>query len=129
MAAKVQRMEDALKIVVAMAVERKFGTNPNKREVARVCRIPYHALVDVLRGHIQRPDPSILEGLAGGLDITYDDLALAAYQRLPKPREEHADSAGADDTEPLEKAAPAASNDAWSQAPGRKRLKVSGATS
>jgi hypothetical protein len=63
-------------------LEQILGENPNKMDVARRCDLPYHVIVDIFRGKVQRPDPNILEKLSAGLDAPYDDLALAAYGRL-----------------------------------------------
>ena len=74
---KLKVMKDGLKFYISQIV----GEEPNKRDIARRCDIPYHIIVDIFRGKTQRPDPAILEKLAQGLDVPYDDLALAAYGR------------------------------------------------
>lgn len=98
-----------------------LGENPNKTELAHTTGLPYYVVVDIFRGKTQRPDPSVLESLALGLSVPYDELALAAYGKVYYP-----DPAGADDT--LEKGAPPASNRAWTQT-GRPLRRASAATS
>lgn len=108
--------KDGLKLYLIQIL----GENPNKTDLARATGVPYHVLVDIFRGKTQRPDPAILEGLALGLHRPYDELALAAYNKVTR-----CDPAGADDT--LEKGSPPGSNDTWTK-PGTRRLRASAAT-
>lgn len=108
--------KDGLKLYL----EQLVGKEPNKMELSRATGVPYHIIVDIFRGKTQRPDPSVLQGFALGLERPYNELALAAYGKVTI-----CDPAGADDT--LENGHPPASNRVWNRT-GKPLRKASAAT-
>lgn len=55
------------------------------REAADRCKIGLGLMTNILYGRTERPKPETLEALAAGLNLTYRELALAAYGVITDP--------------------------------------------
>lgn len=71
---------DALPVMISQELQRQ---DLSVRDAAKQCGISFANMAAILYGRSKRPSPELLDGLARGLGIPYEDLALAAYGVLP----------------------------------------------
>lgn len=69
-------MPNALGLMIQQALDEQ---QLSVREAASRCHLSLGRLADVLYGRTQRPRPDTLQAIAEGLNLSYRELALAAY--------------------------------------------------
>ncbi len=77
---RVVYMEDALSILVSQALDGR-----PVREAAEVCEIADYLIRDILYKKTRRPAPETLRAIARLGNVTYEQLALAAYGIIREP--------------------------------------------